>query len=970
VGRRSSPLVAWGAIVLLLVYVVPLFAPPGPVASPRLGLEVGLWQRLFPHVPGWWVAGRLFALAAGAVMLGWQAGVGGALVRWQPEMAAGSSDGRVPVRILEWAALGMAAALALAGSQMHHLSRSGQFALILGLGLPAALLHLADRQQGSPRQRLTPSEGTVSVVALAVVWVFVRVVWAAHDPRAADFVDVWKNFTIFLGVANDTSAAVTQSAEMGVSNAYLLLLGVPLLGPGKIAPSFVWLQRVHAIWIVLTVWGVGCLVRRIVGAWAMLPAAATLLCSPFMLSMAVSAVPFGIATALGVAIMLLVCRIYEAGRRADVAILGAIGGFAITFPHLAVWMAAAVVAVLPCLVRQRPPLIVWMTAACLGLASVVPMLITVANVSGMSELYLQRRGVIAELEPIIMGQRYLPLQEIGALWYQGVRGVWDVPLGTLLQPFAILRTPVRLSGDVYFEPIGAALAAVGIVVCAGMMRQRPAARCLLAALAVALLPGMLGSAFDRASLTRNLMLPVMLPVFTAIGLQGVRRALRLEWSAMRLGVATAAVMAIAGVLLFDVVNPRIVAGSWLGLTLQATGSTPADRVLILEPGHPRWEWLYAPEIARYVPAAPLRTRPYRNAGSLLDAPELPLPAAPVLFWSPALEEEESVQQAICRCWPSAEVFVVRDVAGLSRVLAARVDGPEWEPAVAQARWSRLTCAGRSPLPAGCDGVRALAYLNRGSAAAEARRLDEAQADFATALQLDPTNARAVGGLGEVLAARGQVDAAIDRFREALHFDPALAGAHNGLALMLERRGDIDEALVHYREVVRLSPRDFPGRLNLGAVLAGRGQIDAALEQFAEVTRLFPEMPEAHQSLAEALVLKGQAQPASTAYRAALAARPGWPPAVAGLALLLATTDDPTVRNPAAAIAMATAALPAVGQPDAGVLRALAAGHASAGQFDAAITVGERAVAAARGAGQDDLVRDLEARLVRYRDRRR
>src|SRR5262249_48366192 len=147
------------------------------------------------------------------------------------------------------------------------------------------------------------------------------------------------------------------------------------------------------------------------------------------------------------------------------------------------------------------------------------------NMSGMSEQYLEKRGVVAELEPIIMGQRYLPLREIGALWYQGVRGMLDVPVTTLLQPFAIVRTPVRLSGDVYYEPIGAALAAVGLAACVALAIRVPRARALVVAMLVALLPGALGSAFDRASLTRTLVVPVLLPVFSALGIDVVRRAL-------------------------------------------------------------------------------------------------------------------------------------------------------------------------------------------------------------------------------------------------------------------------------------------------------------------------------------------------------------------------------------------------------------------------------------------------------------
>ena len=50
---------------------------------------------------------------------------------------------------------------------------------------------------------------------------------------------------------------------------------------------------------------------------------------------------------------------------------------------------------------------------------------------------------------------------------------------------------------------GIASVSVGIAACIVRARRAEPARVLLVALALALLPGMLGSAFDRASLTRN-----------------------------------------------------------------------------------------------------------------------------------------------------------------------------------------------------------------------------------------------------------------------------------------------------------------------------------------------------------------------------------------------------------------------------------------------------------------------------------
>lgn len=913
----------------VLAYVLPLFVPPGPVPSPRLGLEAGLWKRLFPHVPGWWMAGRLLALAGGAGLIAWAGRARGA---WPRLPSVGPSDVPAPpgAARIEWIALAGAACLAAAGTRAAHLSRWAQAALVVSLAVPPVLLWLVDRREHAsrPPRRFTVFEWTTVAVVLA--WIALRIVAARHDARAADFVDAWKNFTILAQAAAATSGAVTQAAEVGVSNVYLLLVGLPFLGPER-APTFVWVQNLHACWIVVTAWAVACVVRRLVGAWAMAPAVATMLFSPFMLSMAVSMVPFGIATAFGAVMLLLVLRIRELARRADVAALGAVAGVWITFPHLAVWTVAAALAVLPCLVRRRPALVVWGTAALLALASIVPALITIADLSGMQDMYLQPRAVVAELEPIIMGQRYLPHREIGALWFQGVRGALDVPIATLLQPFAILRTPVRLSGDVYFEPFGAALAAVGIAVAVVGARRAGMARVFLLALFVAMLPGLLGSAFDRASLTRNLVLPVLLPVFTAVGLDAVRRLLRAD-AAVGLTVGTTLAMTLSGIVLFDVVNPRIVAGSWLGLTLQSLGGTPADRVLVLEHGNPRWEWLYAPEIMRHLPRAPIGTRAYRNAGILLARPDGDAPVADVLFWSPGLEEEESVRRTLCACWPRTDLYTIRDAAGLSRVFAARLQGAPWEPALPRTRWSVEACPSDATMPAACALVRARAHYN----------------------------------LAHALTESGRVEDAIGHHREALRRDPTFARSYNDLGVLLEERGDVDGAMSHYREALRLTPDDVLARLNLAGLLAGMGRLDEATEHYAAVLARRPNTPEALVGVAAVLVAQRRLPDAVEAYRAALRERPAWPPAAAGLAWVFATSEDASLRDPAEAMALATAAVEGSGGRDPMMLRTLAVAYAAAGRFDEAMATVERAVPLAREAKRDDLVRDLGERVVRYR----
>jgi tetratricopeptide (TPR) repeat protein len=695
----------------------------------------------------------------------------------------------------------------------------------------------------------------------------------------------------------------------------------------------------------------------------MVPAVAFLLFSPFMMSMAICVSPFAVMTALAVAMLLLVWRIYESPSRADVAALGAVAGLSSTLPHLTLWAVAGTVAVLPWLVRRRPPLRIWTIAALTGCAALLPILPNLRNLSGMSEVYVERRGVAAEMEPLIMGQKFFERRQVEALWHAGIRGPADVPLGAALQPFAIPRFAVRLSGDVYYEPLGAALAAVGLVACMVLAPHTPAARALLAALVLALFPGAAASAADRASLTRNIPLPMLLPVFSAAGIAVMRRAFRFERLDGRVAAALAAAIALSGVVIFDLVNPRIVPATWLGLTLRALQRAPAGEVLLLEHGKPRNDWLHVAEIARYLPPAPLPVRAYQNGGSLLAAPDDDRAAAPLIFWSPSLEEQESVQRPLCACWPEATLYTLRDAAGLSRAFGARLDG-SWEPALPRRQWSAAPCAGGPAPPPSCEPIRAMAHDNLGQDLVAQGRLDEAIGHFREALRLHPEYATAHNSLGLALAQQGRLAEAIAHYREALRLDAELAPAHNNLAMALEATGDPDEAILHYGEAVRIAPTAPVARLNLGAVLAGRGRLDEAIAQLRELVHQSPGLPEGRVALADALERQGRNGEAIAEYREALRDRPGWPPAIDRLAWLLATTEDRQLRNPSEAVTLAAAAVR--DGADAGKLRTLAAAYAAAGRFDAAADAAERALGLARGAGQEELARDIDARLAAYR----
>ena len=259
-----------------------------------------------------------------------------------------------------------------------------------------------------------------------------------------------------------------------------------------------------------------------------------------------------------------------------------------------------------------------------------------------------------------------------------------------------------------------------------------------------------------------------------------------------------------------------------------------------------------------------------------------------------------------------------------------------------------------------------AHYNTGLLLAKRGDLNGAQEHYRAALRFDPRYAKANLGLGLIDAARGDLAAAAAAYREALHQDPTLASAHNNLAIVLENLGHTDEAIVEYTEGVRLEPQDAATRCNLGAALASAGRLPEAIEQFRGAVQLKPQLAEARFGLASAYAQAGDAQAAIAGLDELLSAHPGETAIEATLAWVLATADDPRLRNAARAVQLAEAAASRTDLQDPDVLNSLAAAYAEAGRFDEAVRTAEAAEARARTNHRVPLADALAERLVSYR----
>ncbi len=297
-------------------------------------------------------------------------------------------------------------------------------------------------------------------------------------------------------------------------------------------------------------------------------------------------------------------------------------------------------------------------------------------------------GLIAIIDAGLLGQ--LPVGTTPAAFEGVVPRPFDVVVAALLAPFAHPRIGIRLWGDALFDPLGGALIAVGIAGCLVSLRRSPAAPVLLLFLLAALAPAFV-SPVDVVDVVHAVALPVPVALLAAAGFEAARGRLALG-RGQGPALVVAAVVALGGSALFDVVNPRILSASSFGIMFDVLRPEDADRVVVVSYG-PRFfrptKTLYAGPITAFAGPRPV---------GYLEWDEAELPAEGfahegknLLFWSRGFDREFAVREAVCRRWPAATFFEIVDRAGLGRAYAARLGGAPWEPRDAEGRWRRWDC---------------------------------------------------------------------------------------------------------------------------------------------------------------------------------------------------------------------------------------------------------------------------------------
>jgi Tfp pilus assembly protein PilF len=153
-------------------------------------------------------------------------------------------------------------------------------------------------------------------------------------------------------------------------------------------------------------------------------------------------------------------------------------------------------------------------------------------------------------------------------------------------------------------------------------------------------------------------------------------------------------------------------------------------------------------------------------------------------------------------------------------------------------------------------ARAEAYFRAAAGHQSAGRLEEALTDYAKALALNPSDARAYNNMGVALRALGRPEAALASYRRSPALRQDDPGLFSNMGNILRHLGRQAEAAECLRRSVALRPDSADSWRNLGLVLRDLGELEEAIACFDRADALRPNHTDTIWDRAYAYLLKG------------------------------------------------------------------------------------------------------------------
>ncbi|MEE2757801.1 MAG: tetratricopeptide repeat protein [Myxococcota bacterium] len=131
-------------------------------------------------------------------------------------------------------------------------------------------------------------------------------------------------------------------------------------------------------------------------------------------------------------------------------------------------------------------------------------------------------------------------------------------------------------------------------------------------------------------------------------------------------------------------------------------------------------------------------------------------------------------------------------------------------------------------------------FNEAQKAEKSGDLEAAEMGYRRAISLDPTHARAMCNLGNLIFATGRFRTAGELYRAATRADPSLSQAWYNLANALDELEKYDEAVAAYSECLRLNPGYADAHFNAGLLFEKQGFREMARRHWLAFIELTPD----------------------------------------------------------------------------------------------------------------------------------
>ena len=244
---------------------------------------------------------------------------------------------------------------------------------------------------------------------------------------------------------------------------------------------------------------------------------------------------------------------------------------------------------------------------------------------------------------------------------------------------------------------------------------------------------------------------------------------------------------------------------------------------------------------------------------------------------------------------------------------------------------------------------------------------DSQTLFAHAAAVTEDNDVAHTNLGVALEQQGKWDEALAEYRKAERLAPERYQVHNNLGNLLANMGKSKEALAEYQEALRIDSNDAAPHNNLGTLLVDLGRYTEAMEQYTEAERLDSNDWHAPYLMGKAQLKQGRDLEAIPYFRQAVRNDPNNLQVLTYLAQVLASDENPQVRDGHAALAMASKANALSSGIQPAILDTLAMAYAELRSFADAQNAAQDALKIARAYNMTNDVPVILQRLQLYQN---